>query len=115
MFISTLSHSSFPDTSISFDTNLFHPVEYMTLAIFFCWAWYPLMSHKSRSSFVIAVLATGTLFGMADEIHQAFVPGRDSSLVDLVLDFVGLCIGVGLFMAARHAHDLLKPQCDGSR
>jgi len=32
--------------------------------------------------------------GVADEWHQAFVPGRDSSAADVVADCIGIAIGV---------------------
>jgi VanZ family protein len=114
LFITSLSHRSFSGTQVPFSTNLFHPVEYMTFAILFSWAWYPLMMKKGRKIFVLAVLSTGTLFAIADEIHQSFVPGRYPSLVDLVLDVAGLCVGIGLFLVAGYVHGVLKPHRNSS-
>jgi len=44
-------------------------------------------------SAVFAVLIS-VLWGLSDEIHQAFVPGRSSELADLLADLVGSIAGV---------------------
>ena len=32
------------------------------------------------------------IVAIADEIHQAYVPGRDASVIDILLDFVGIIL-----------------------
>jgi len=39
-------------------------------------------------------LALGVLYAASDEVHQAFVPGRHASPVDVAIDTVGLLIGM---------------------
>jgi VanZ family protein len=34
-------------------------------------------------------IVVSTLYGVTDEIHQLFVPGREFSLVDMLFDFIG--------------------------
>jgi hypothetical protein len=34
-------------------------------------------------------IAVSTLYGVTDELHQLFVPGRTFSLVDMLFDFIG--------------------------
>jgi VanZ family protein len=46
---------------------------------------------------IVGVIALGV--GIADEIHQAYVPGRDASVTDVLFDFVG--IALVLFFAFR--------------
>jgi hypothetical protein len=43
---------------------------------------------SARRSTVLTVLLV-TLFGIADEVHQAFVPGRTASSLDAALDVAG--------------------------
>ena len=58
----------------------------------------PINSINSITSFlVVGVIALGV--GIADEIHQAYVPGREASVTDVLLDFVG--IALVLFFAFR--------------
>lgn len=40
---------------------------------------------------------SGLLWAVLDEVHQSYVPGRDSSLQDLAADAVGLAAGILLF------------------
>jgi VanZ family protein len=49
----------------------------------------------ARPSWRGAAVAVGVAvaFGAVDELHQATVPGRDASLLDLVADLVGASIG----------------------
>jgi VanZ family protein len=43
--------------------------------------------------------ATVILWGISDELHQSFVPGRDASALDVVADAIGFAAGVGLMAA----------------
>ena len=47
--------------------------------------------HKKRSA---ATLLLGTFYGVTDEIHQLFVPGRNSSVIDVMADALGVLIAV---------------------
>lgn len=102
LFIFCLSHTSYEGISPPFDTNLFHPVEYATLGIFLCWNWQPVLKKKGVFLFFLGVFSTGTLYGITDEIHQSFIPGRDASIVDLAMDMVGTSVGCSLFLGALH-------------
>ena len=42
-------------------------------------------------------LALGVLYAISDEVHQAFVPGRHASPLDVAIDAVGVGIGVLLW------------------
>ena len=37
------------------------------------------------------------LFAVGDEFHQLFVPGRTSLVSDVLIDFSGSLVGIGLF------------------
>jgi VanZ family protein len=54
-----------------------------------------------------------TTFAVIDELHQAFVPGRDPSAVDLAFDAMGALLGATIFLSAvlwRHAANRDLPQ-----
>ena len=45
----------------------------------------------------VAVVLAATFYGVSDEWHQSFVPGRDSSAGDVAKDAGGALLGVLLF------------------
>ena len=51
-----------------------------------------------------------TLYGLSDEFHQTFVPGRSAEALDVVADSFGATLGVGLvgLAAGARAWGILK-------
>ncbi|MBI5187071.1 MAG: VanZ family protein [Nitrospinae bacterium] len=49
----------------------------------------------------------GTLHGIGDEFHQSFVPGRESDINDILMDFLGAALASLLYekfrKRSRHA------------
>ena len=50
----------------------------------------------SRATLLTAVLLA-TAYGVSDEFHQSFVPGRDSDPLDVVKDFAGATVAAALY------------------
>jgi VanZ family protein len=46
-----------------------------------------------RKHFILGAILTATIYGLVDEIHQAFIPGRFYELLDWVADIIGACVG----------------------
>lgn len=100
LFIFSLSHNSFGGVSCPVGTKVFHPMEYGTLGLLLCCAWRPILEKKGLAAFLTGVLACGALFGIGDEIHQSFTPGRTSALADVLLDILGTSVGLAVFLIA---------------
>ena len=49
-------------------------------------------SGLKKSLFIAAIIFAG-IYGITDEIHQYFVPGRYSSAGDVAADFFGAILG----------------------
>jgi VanZ family protein len=49
----------------------------------------------STRSPIAALLLTG-LYAASDELHQSFVPGRGSTVIDVGIDLVGASIALGI-------------------
>ena len=48
---------------------------------------------------ILAAIACASFYGVTDEIHQIFVPGRACDPADWVVDTLGATLGSGLFFA----------------
>jgi VanZ family protein len=85
-----------------------HAAQFGVLAFLLAWL---AARRASPLRAVTAGVAGSLLFGLTDELHQAFVPGRDPSLGDLAADAAGAGI------AAVAAYVLLRtlPQKDAAQ
>lgn len=75
--------------------KLYHTCAYGVLGVLACRA----VSHLSWSPFwtIWAAGMAGSLFGITDEFHQFFVPGRSSSIGDIFADMIGSWSGAILW------------------
>jgi VanZ family protein len=64
--------------------KLLHAVEYAVLAL--------LLLRATGSAWVAFALAS--LYGVSDELHQSFVPGRSATVYDALADAVGAALAV---------------------
>ncbi len=89
-------------TSTSFLTNprFVHPAEYAVLAILVVRV-VGAYAFRRGALLWITAMAITVVYGVADELHQSFVPGRSSSLNDVGFDALG-ALG-GLVVAAAIA------------
>jgi VanZ family protein len=53
---------------------------------------------NQRNYFIVGLVAL--MIGIADEIHQSFIPTRDASIIDVFLDFIG--ISLALFLISKY-------------
>ena len=58
----------------------------------------------------VQAVVMSSLYGITDEFHQSFVPGRTSSVADWGVDTLAACVGAGIVMAA--ARVVLKNRAD---
>ena len=78
--------------------KLAHAAEYALLAFLLARALVRGLDVAPRKAAVLA-LCLGAAFGATDELHQRFVPGRDSSVYDLAADVVGAGLGAAAWLA----------------
>ena len=61
--------------------------------------------------FVLLGIAAGALYGVSDELHQYFVPGRSCDPFDALADTVGSSLGaVGWLALAKRLHRFRQPR-----
>lgn len=82
-----------PHLTFPFRDKLVHTLEYGVLGFLVARA--AAITWPTRSLVRIAAFAIliATTFGVSDEVHQSFVPGRSAELLDAVADFVGATLG----------------------
>jgi VanZ family protein len=68
----------------------------------------------ANAAFPLAVLFT-SLYGISDEIHQAFVPFRDSNWLDWVADTIGAAVGAAVMSRLDHLWPVSSASTVGSR
>lgn len=68
-----------------------HFVLYAVLGATLAWGW----SRSPRYVPHLVVLLVGAVYGVTDEWHQMYVPGRMPDLADWVADVLGLMAGYG--------------------
>jgi hypothetical protein len=69
--------------------KLFHIIAYGSLAAAFLYSLKPLTRTSVRAITALVVVIFCILFGISDEYHQSFIPGRSVSAWDVVADGVG--------------------------
>ena len=88
-YLSSLSRIGVVETIPTFilKDKLLHLIEYSILAILI----YRALNQHQKIQPIALVLAIifSTLYGLSDELHQLFVPGRFFSIQDLFVDFIG--------------------------
>ncbi len=75
-----------------------HFGEYVILALLLCVALSASTSLPRKHVFVLAVVIA-SLYGVSDELHQAFVPTREMSIVDWLTDTAGASAAILLQLA----------------
>jgi VanZ family protein len=89
-FLSSLSR--FPEELPSFFgfDKIIHFIEYFMLgALLYRW-FANVEGFPGKRRALIATIFVGIIYAFTDEWHQSFVPGRDSSLFDVLFDSLGV-------------------------
>lgn len=85
-----------PIDSFPFRDKGVHAVEYGVLGVLLAHALAGTFALRSRAVLWWWAAGLTVLFGMTDEIHQAFVPGRSSDILDVAADAVGAVAGASV-------------------
>jgi len=98
--IAIFIESSIPDLSppaliVTFQDKLAHAIVFGILGYLLTRAFY---FSRWKENAVLLSIVIGVLFGISDEFHQSFVPGRFSEIGDLIADFVGVIVAQVFFV-----------------
>ncbi len=90
IFFLSSRHFHLPPILPGYFDKLAHTLIYMPLAFLFFVSLRK--SGLNKYIFLISFLLAG-IYGITDELHQSFVPGRDAAAADVVADFFGAILG----------------------
>ena len=85
-YMSSLTSQQIPRGGSGASAYLYHVTVFFFLAFFLAAA---LVKEKNKKLLLLSV-AISIIYALSDEIHQSFVTGRNSSLKDVFLDFIGI-------------------------
>ncbi len=69
-----------------------HLIEYGVLSVLFFFSLRKsIPGFNIKSAAVLAIVFSGS-YGISDEVHQYFVPGRESSMGDVMANFIGAAV-----------------------
>jgi VanZ family protein len=100
------SQSNFPFVPLAWQSEVAsmaaHATEYLILAVLLWMA-------AARTSWLgehtaVVVLGIACLYAISDEAHQFFVPGRVTDVRDLLIDVLGVALGVWLMSRSSGRH-----------
>lgn len=100
-FASSLPGQSFPAVAIwSFD-KVVHAAVYAVLGLLVALPLDRLKLIQRRTAIVIVAAMVVTAYGISDELHQRFTPGRSPDVFDVIADAIGGVLGAWAWVALR--------------
>lgn len=84
-----------PGLSYAVGAVIAHFMAYLILTLLLLFALAD--SGLPRGRMLLVAGAIAGLYGLSDEFHQYFVPGRDASIEDLIVDLAGVACALGIW------------------
>ena len=104
----TLSGMSSPPIPFNFDSNSLHYPEFAVFSFLLVRAIHGETPGLPSPSAALGTLFLSGLWGLSDEIHQAFIPGRVPDISDLAHDLIGSAAGLAAFYLSAAAFSRAK-------
>ncbi len=82
---------------LPFGDKILHAGVYGVMALLALRAFRHAAGARGERSALVRAVATAVLYGMSDELHQAFVPNRHPELWDLAADAIGAVMAVWIW------------------
>lgn len=96
-WLSSIPQDEMPKMALLRFDKLLHLLEYTIFGMLLMLAFTSNNSRRVTERAPLFTLTTGILYGITDELHQWFVPGRFVSVFDLLADAIGIVMGIYLF------------------
>lgn len=102
MAVSSIPDLSTPSLGITFADKVAHFGEYSIFGVLVGYS-LAIRLAKSTTLFTYSILICG-VFGILDEIHQHFIPGRTADPLDATADILGAAAGLGVYIWWKRRH-----------
>ena len=89
---------------LRFLDKFLHFGAYGLLGVFFFRAYATLSLKNYKNLLILISIGSATLYGISDEIHQYFVPSRQSDIMDVIANTIGSICGVCFFHYWKNRH-----------
>ena len=98
--LSSISDLKAPQIDLGFEDKIYHFLVYTVYGLFLARAfWHQKRFPGLRKNFLLAALLVGVIFGLSDEFHQSFTPGRSVEWGDWLADTLGILSS--LYLASK--------------
>jgi len=84
--------------------KVFHFLAYSVLGALFYRALGQVYTDNRIGGRVLLAFTFSSLYGMSDEIHQHFVPGRTADIIDVIADMLGSLSGAYIYRTFLHRY-----------
>ena len=91
-----VSHQSRVDIPFGAPDYIGHGVSYAVLGALLMRALAGGTVRGMRAGLILPAVLIAAVYGVSDEFHQSFIPGRMASVSDLVADTIGALVGAGV-------------------
>ena len=96
--VSSIPATGLKAPSIPFIDKAAHLTEYIILGILITRALFNLNIPLKSEALIFIALFASIFYGITDEIHQLFVPGRSCDIFDFFFDCLGVTIGTVFYL-----------------
>ncbi|MEJ2635183.1 MAG: VanZ family protein [Calditrichia bacterium] len=101
--LSSIPNLAGPDLGFRMQDKFYHFTFYGFYGILLALAFYNQNRFPAlRRYFLVFTILFGMIYGLSDEIHQYFVPGRQMDFFDLLADSSGVAFGAVIFHLRYH-------------
>lgn len=97
-FLSSIPSASLPKLALEAKDLILHFGAYAVFGVLLSHAVIQRLDRLSSGSGLLVIII-GTLYGISDELHQIFVPGRQCAFSDFLADCAGLVFGLFLYLS----------------
>ena len=96
-YVSSIPSVAVPSLGIDFEDKLIHIVVYFVFGWLLIRALHFGKQEPISKKILIFSVILGLLYGLSDELHQYFIPGRFSEFWDWLADGIGILLGIEFY------------------